>query len=133
MTDGLQRGRVATLMQGINQAWLRNQITGLESKIHPDIVVVFPKFSGRSQGREAFIDAFRQFCQSTTVQEFRVEEQQIDVVGCTAAINYGYRMLYERSGVQYRSSGRDLWIFQLERGEWVAVWRTMLDIQEDIV
>jgi hypothetical protein len=95
--------------------------------------VVFPKFSGRGQGKEALIDAFRQFCQSATVQEFRVEEQQIDVVGCTAAINYGYRMLYERSGLQYRSSGRYLWIFQLERGEWVAVWRTMLDIQEDIV
>lgn len=133
MTEGSQRERVATLMQEINQAWLQNQIASLENKIHPDIVMVFPGFSGRSLGREAFMGGFREFSQSATVQEFRVEEQQIDVVGSTAAISYSYRMLYERSGVQYRSSGRDLWIFQLERDEWAAVWRTMLDIQEGIV
>jgi hypothetical protein len=131
MTDDIESTRVATLMQDINQAWLRNQLAALEGKVHPDVVIVFPGFSGRSQGREALIAGFREFCESATVHEFHQEGQTIDVIGNTAAVSYSYRVLYERAGTQYRTSGRDLWIFQLEGDKWVAAWRTMLDIQED--
>lgn len=131
MTDDIERVRVAALMQDINQAWLHNQVAGLKSKVHADVVIVFPGFSGRSQGRETLIAGFREFCESATVHEFHQEDQQIDVIGSTAAVSCNYRMVYERAGVQYRSSGRDLWIFQLEGGEWAAVWRTMLDVRED--
>jgi len=125
MTDSIERARVAALMQDINQAWLHNHVAALESKVHADVVIVFPGFSGRSQGREALIAGFREFCESATVHEFQEEDQQIDVIGSTAVVSYNYRMLYERAGVQ------DLWIFQLEVGEWLATWRAMLDVQEN--
>jgi hypothetical protein len=40
-------------------------------------------------------------------------------------------MVYERSGGRFRSTGRDLWGFQNQGSEWIAVWRTMLDIEEN--
>jgi hypothetical protein len=40
-------------------------------------------------------------------------------------------MVYERSGERYRSIGRDLWVFQNEGGAWIAVWRTMLEMEEN--
>jgi hypothetical protein len=42
-------------------------------------------------------------------------------------------MIYERAGRRYRSSGRDLWVFQKQGETWIAVWRTMLDIKESEV
>lgn len=39
-------------------------------------------------------------------------------------------MLYEWLGTRYRATGRDLWVFEEQDGEWLAVWRTMLDTEE---
>jgi len=39
-------------------------------------------------------------------------------------------MVYERSGERSRATGRDLWVFVRQGGEWVAIWRTMLDLAE---
>jgi hypothetical protein len=40
-------------------------------------------------------------------------------------------MVYERSGGRFRSTGRDLWVFQSQFGSWIAVWRAMLDMDEN--
>ena len=55
----------------------------------------------------------------------------MDVVGETAVVSFGYQMVYERSGSRYRVTGRDLWVFQKQGGAWIAVWRTMLDTDEN--
>lgn len=38
------------------------------------------------------------------------------------------RLLYERSAEKYCATGRDLWVFQKHGAGWLAVWRTMLDL-----
>jgi Domain of unknown function (DUF4440) len=93
--------------------------------------MAFPGFTGRIQGRDAFLAGFRDFCANATVQEFREDDHQIDVAGDTAVGTFRYEMLYERSGKRYLATGRDLWVFQLQEGEWLAVWRTMMDPKED--
>jgi ketosteroid isomerase-like protein len=93
--------------------------------------MVFPDFTGRIQGREDFLAGFRDFLQNSTIQEFREHDHQIDVAGDTAVITFRYDMVYERSGERYRSTGRDLWVFQKQGGAWIAVWRTMLDMEEN--
>jgi hypothetical protein len=52
------------------------------------------------------------------------------VVGDTGVVSFGYEMVYERSGKRNRATGRDLWVFVRQGGEWVAIWRTMLDLAE---
>jgi len=38
--------------------------------------------------------------------------------------------LYERSAEQFHTTGRDLWVFAKHGTGWLAVWRTMLDVNE---
>jgi hypothetical protein len=98
---------------------------------HPDIVMVIPGFQGSVQGRDALLAGFSDFCENAKVHEYSERDHLCNVVGDTAVISARFEMVYERSGERYRSSGRDLWVFQYESNEWIAVWRTMLDIEEN--
>jgi hypothetical protein len=127
--EHLRQSALATLRQ-INQTWLDGRVDDLAPLVHPEIVMVFPGFAGRIQGREAFLAGFRDFCQSATIQDFREQDHQVDVAGDTAVVSFRFEMVYERSGERSRSSGRDLWVFQQQGNAWKAVWRTMLDMED---
>jgi ketosteroid isomerase-like protein len=131
MVDESKREDAVTAMRRINQAWLGGQVQDLAPMVHSEIVMVFPDFAGSIQGRENFLAGFRDFSQNTTIQEFREHDHQVDVAGDTAVVTFRYDMAYERSGKRYRSTGRDLWVFQKQGTAWIAVWRTMLDMEEN--
>lgn len=122
--------RAAAAMRRINQTWLAGHVDDLAEMVHPEIVMAFPGFAGRSEGRDAFLAGFRDFCENAVVHEFDEYEYQVDVAGDTAVVTYRYAMIYEREGRKNEATGRDLWIFQWQRGEWLAVWRTMLELEE---
>jgi ketosteroid isomerase-like protein len=117
-------------MRQINQAWLAGRVEDLAPLVHPEIVFVFPGFAGRIRGREAFLAGFRDFCANARVHEFRELDEQVDVAGSTAVISLRYEMVYERAGERYRATGRDVWVFEHQGRGWVAIWRTMLDVEE---
>lgn len=121
----------AAAMRRINQAWLSNRVEDLVPRVHPDIVMALPGFTARSQGRDALLAGFRDFCQNASVEEFREHDYQVDMVGATAVVTFRYEMVYALSGARYRATGRDLWVFQYENKAWLAVWRTMLDLDEN--
>jgi ketosteroid isomerase-like protein len=131
MIDESMRDDAATAIRLINQASLFGQVEDLAQMVHPEVVMVLPDFSGTIQGRENFLAGFRDFRQNASIQEFREHDQHVDVAGDTAVVTFRYVMLYERSGQRYRSTGRDLWVFQKQGGGWIAVWRTMLDMEEN--
>jgi hypothetical protein len=130
MADESKREDAYKAMRQINRAWLDGQVEDLASMVHPEIVMVFPGFTARTQGREELLAGFRDFRQNATVHEFREHDHHIDVAGGTAVVSFRYEMVYERSGERYRATGRDLWVFQNQGGAWIAVWRTMLDMEE---
>ena len=121
---------VAAIMRRINEVWLSGQVEGLTPMLHPEIVMALPGFTGRIQGRDEMLAGFRDFCQNARIHQFREHDQQIDLAGDTAVVTFRYDMIYERSGERYHSTGRDLWVFRNE-GEWIAVWRTMLEMEEN--
>jgi hypothetical protein len=130
MQDSKHESVIATIRR-INRLWLDGQVEDLGPMVHPEIVMVFPGFTGRMQGRQAFLAGFRDFCENAKVHEFRDHDHQSDVAGNTAVATFQYEMLYERSGKRYRSTGRDLWVFQSQGDAWIAVWRAMLAMQEE--
>ena len=130
MQDSKHEAVVGTIRR-INRVWLEGQVEDLGPMIHPEIVMVFPGFAGRMQGREEFLAGFRDFCENAKVQEFHDHDHQTDIAGHTAVATFQYEMVYERSGERYRSTGRDLWVFQSEGDAWIAVWRTMLEMREE--
>lgn len=121
---------VKTVLQTINRVWLNGQVEALAPMVDPNIVMVFPGFTGRIQGRDQFLAGFRDFCENAKVQEFHDYDYQSDLVGDTAVVTFRYDMIYERSAERYRASGRDLWVFRRQDNGWIAVWRTMLEMQE---
>jgi uncharacterized protein (TIGR02246 family) len=129
--DESKRENAAAAIRQINQAWLNGRVEDLAPLVHPDIVMVLPDFAGKIQGREHFLAGFRDFCQNATIQEFREQDQQVDVAGDTAVITFRYEMVYVRSGERYRANGRDLWVFERQEGAWIAIWRAMLEMKED--
>jgi nuclear transport factor 2 (NTF2) superfamily protein len=125
------RTAVAEEMRLINNAWLSGRVDDMEASLHPDIVMALPGVAGRVQGRDALLAGFRDFCDNAKVHEFHDGEMRIDVAGRTAVVTIQYEMIYERSGTRYRATGRDLWVFERHGGSCLAVWRTMLDMQEN--
>jgi len=117
-------------MRRINRVWIDGQVERLAPIVHPDIVMALPGFTGQIQGREEFLAGFRDFCHSARIHEFRDHDLQVDVAGDTAVVTFRYDMIYERSSERYHSTGRDLWVFQNQGSAWIAVWRTMLDMEE---
>ena len=130
MSDDPRRSEVADTMRRVNEAWLGGRLDDLSALLHPDIVMVFPDFVGRAQGRDTFLGGFEDFCSSARILDFRDSEIDIDLAGHTAVVTFLYEMLYQRLGVRYRVTGRDMWIFEKRGLDWLAVWRTMLDTEE---
>jgi ketosteroid isomerase-like protein len=125
------RATVAEEMRLINNAWLSGRVDDMEASLHPDIVMAIPGVAHRVQGRDALLAGFRDFCDNAKVHEFHDRDVQIDVAGRTAVVTIQYEMVYERSDARYRATGRDLWVFERHGDSCLAVWRTMLDMQEN--
>jgi ketosteroid isomerase-like protein len=130
MADESKREAMAA-MREINRAWLGGQLEELEARVHREVAMVLPGFAESVPGRDAFLAGFREFLQSATVQEFHEHDWRADVAGATAVVTFRYEMVYARAGQSYRSTGRDLWVFERQDRGWIAVWRTMLDMQEN--
>ena len=114
----------------INRIWLDGQVEALAALVDADVVMVLPGFAGRVQGCEEFLAGFRDFCANAQVHEFHDDGYDTDVIGDTAVITFQYTMIYKRSGERYRATGRDLWVFRDRDGNWIAVWRAMLELHE---
>lgn len=119
------------LLRRINRAWLEGRPRDLLPLLHPEIVLAIPGSTSRVQGREALVEGIVDFCENARVHAFEEHEHQVDVVGQTAVASYSFTMVYEREGHRYRSTGRDLWVFTREGTEWLAIWRTMLDVTDE--
>jgi len=132
MQSPMARAAVSAAMQRINRTWLDRRPGDLGPLLHPDITMVVPGFAGRVEGRETLVAGFVDFIDNATVHEYREADHQVDVIDDTAVVSFTYEMVYERAGERSRATGRDLWVFARrgEGGEWIAVWRTMLDLAE---
>jgi hypothetical protein len=124
---------VLEAVQTINRTWLEGRPQDMRPLIHPEITMVIPGFAGSVTGRDAFIAGFEEFCNSAKLQSFKDDDYQVDVIGGTAVTSFRYEMVYEREGSTYRATGRDLWVFARQDANWLAVWRTMLELQEEPV
>ncbi|MGD2216639.1 MAG: nuclear transport factor 2 family protein [Gemmatimonadales bacterium] len=124
------RDAVARVLRSINDCWLRCKPQELAGYLHSNMAMVFPGFAGRVEGAGAVIAGYEEFCSNARVHEYDEQDPQIDVYGRTAVASYAFQMVYEREGLKYSSTGRDLFVFSEEAGTWLAVWRTMLDVSE---
>ena len=121
---------VSHLIDCINSAWSEGRLEHLESCFDDAIVMVLPGVRGRAEGKAAVMAGFEDFCKNARIRGFEESDRQVDVVHGVAVVNFGFAIDYERAGRAYHSTGRDLWVCEKQNDGWVAVWRTMLDLEE---
>ena len=122
---------VLAALQQINRAWLEGRPEDILPLVHPQMAMVYPGFDGRAQGAEAVLAGFRDFCQNAKILSYSESDHQVDLAGHCAVGSFRFEMIYARDGARYRSTGRDLWVFERRGDGWLAVWRTMLDLAEE--
>jgi hypothetical protein len=130
VTDAPEHSHLADAIGAINRAWLAGRVDDLAPALHPEIVMALPGFGGQVRGREPFLAGFRDFVENATLEDYREHDQQVDLIGGTGVVTFTYEMRYARGGERYRVTGRDLWVFQQQGTRWIAVWRTMMDLNE---
>jgi len=126
----MMTNEIEVLLQRINRSWLDGRPQEMKPLLHPEIVMVFPGFRGRSHGADALIAGFSDFCTNATLEEYEESDLSVDLVGGSAVASDVFEMVYEREGRRYATSGRDLWVFIREGDEWRATWRMMSDAEE---
>ena len=89
------------------------------------MVMVFPGFTGPTEGPEAFLARFHDFCQNSTIHEFHEQDHAIEVAGDMAVINFRYEMVYECSDAVQRVVICGCCKSKAEA--WLAVWGTTLE------
>jgi hypothetical protein len=82
------------------------------------------------RGREVFVKSFSDFLAAAVVRGFSRGEYEVDVIGRSALVAVTFAMTYSLGDKTYASTGRDVWGFANDDGEWLAVWRMMLDVEE---
>ena len=127
------RQEILELIEQLNYAWVKGSPEQLSSFFREDIAMVHPDFIHRTEGREACIASYVDFCSQAKVNDFKLGETSIDVIGHTAIATYSYEISYEMGGELFKDTGRDLFVFIREDGRWQAVWRTMIIPQEQRV
>ena len=122
---------VHNTLAAINQAWREGRPSAMSEYLHPGITMALPGFGGTVEGRDALLVGFMEFCANARVIEYAESEEQIQIVGNVAVVSFRFAMVYERSDYRERSTGRDVWVFERTDGRWCAVWRTMLELEEE--
>ena len=120
----------AATMRHINQAWQNGRLDELASMLHREMVMAVPGFVARAQGRDAILAGFRDYSENARTLELHEHDLQADVIGDVAIVTFRFDMMYERQGARSRATGRDFWILQKHSGSWLAIWRTMFDMEE---
>jgi len=122
---------VRNAMAAINRSWRENRPSEMRHYLHPKVTTVMPGFSGTAVGSEAMLAGFKEWCKNARVLEYKESDEQIQIVGDVGFVSYRFDMLYERASYREISKGRDIWVFECWDGKWVAIWRTMIELQED--
>lgn len=118
-------------MSAINRAWRENTPSEMRPYLHQHITVVLPGFSGTAVGIDALMAGFDEWCTNARVIEYSESDEQIQIVDNVGFVSFRFDMLYERAAYRERSTGRDIWAFELIEGRWLAIWRTMVDLKEE--
>lgn len=110
----------------INDAWRSGDAVDIGHLFHPDAVIVHPGFESRTEGREACVDSYVAFALQARISRLEEFEPQIDVVGDTAVVTYGFEIDYEMEGQAFEDGGTDLFVLTRTNDGWQAIWRTLV-------
>lgn len=123
---GLVTDAIRETIRAINAAWREGRVDDLGQYFHPSIAFVTPGFGQTVEGRDACVESYRQFLATARIDDYREDEPTLHVAGTTAVAHFHWAMTYGYEGRTWRETGRDLLVFTLVEGTWLAVWRMLI-------
>jgi len=122
--------QVHEVLAAINRAWRNGQPMEMYEYLHPDITMALPGFKEKVAGRHTFLASFVEFCANAQVVQYSESDENINVIDRVAIANFKFNMVYDRVSYRAQSTGRDVWVFERVGDRWLAVWRTMIELEE---
>jgi ketosteroid isomerase-like protein len=120
------RAELLAVIRRLVSAWRIGNADELTTLLHPDVVFVQPHFGGRTDGREACVDGFRDFTSQAKINKYGDTDHAIDVFGPLAMVSFRYELAWEMEGEHHRETGHDLLLLVREEDRWQIVWRTQV-------
>jgi hypothetical protein len=124
---------VQRVLDRIQRAWREGRPDEMVPALAPDITFVFPGFSMRLSGRDRLIDSYRDFISGSRVRSYREDRRTIEGGAGAALAEIAFDMTYERDGQDWRAHGIELWALERRAEGWVAYWRTMQELTEELL
>lgn len=125
-TPSTAHDTIRQLLTSINDAWRTGQPEQLDAYFHNDMRMFQPGAPGPITGKQACIASYQDFSRQATINDYSEADHSINVWGTTAVASYAFEIAYSIGGAHSRTVGRDLFVFTLDEGRWLAVWRTIL-------
>lgn len=119
---------VSIALRRLSESWRNRRYDELRDCFHDSIVMAVPGFTGRVVGREALVEAYREFMDRSTLDSYSEAPATIEAFENTAIAYFRWEMVWTSGGKQNRGSGHDLFVFARDADsvQWKAVWRTMM-------
>jgi len=109
-----------------NRAWMSGNPLGVEQLFHQNVICVAPGFARRSEGRQAMVESFVDYCAHVKTHFFEEKNPAIDLFGDTAVVNYRFSVRFEADGTVTDEDGQEILVFVRENGSWKVIWRTQV-------
>lgn len=122
---------VWSLVDRVNTAWVESNPDDIQPFLHPDVVTVLPGFSGVVEGREAAMQAYRDFCERAEVHGFGTSDSHVQVVEDTAVATYAFRIDYEMAGERLEEHGHEVQVLVRTDEGWKVAWRMLASREAD--
>jgi hypothetical protein len=118
-------GDVRRVLERINDSWRSGQLDQLGDCFHADMVIVGPGYQEMGRGRDACVASYRAFLRDCVVRAYRESNLTVREWSGVAVATYEWEMDYEQGGGLHREAGTDLFVFERQGEEWLAVWRAV--------
>jgi ketosteroid isomerase-like protein len=109
-----------------NAAWFGGEPEGVADLFHEDVVMASPDGTPVSEGKEAMVRSFVEYCRSVVTHEFKERDPKISLFGGTAVATFDFDVRYEHEGKVHDESGREILVFTRQGDAWQAVWRMQI-------
>lgn len=121
-----QSKQIEILIERLNDCWLNDKLENLDMFFHKQVVMLQPGTNKKVIGREAMIESYRDFIETSEVSDFRINDMAIDVFEDTAVVFYTFRIHYHVETTSYDESGSEILVLHNHNDRWIIVWRTQM-------
>ena len=106
-----------------NAAWFGGEPDRVADLFHEDVVMATPGGDPISEGKEAMVRSFVEYCRSVATHEFKERDPKVYVFGDTAVATFDFEVRYEHDAEVHAEAGREILVFTRTGDAWEAVWR----------